>query len=114
MNGNPIVSFTVSSDALQPGAIGVRESSFLVLVPGAEWSIEVLPPYDNSGMVLGQITPILWVIGDPTQGFTIKLCPQTPTPEAFSLRVVGPDLVTPLPGAAFVAGVRLYVNGPTS
>lgn len=105
---------------LFPGAIGVLQTSFATIVPGAEWSIVAAPlggdGNANLGGIVGFMSPIVWTIGDPLQGFAVKLIPSGvyPNPNAFGLRIVAPDLVTPLAGAAFVCGARLYRYGPTS
>lgn len=122
MNDLPIISFSVdcNGNTLLPGAIGVLADSFAVIVPGAEWSIVGSPlGGDGSadlGGIVGLMSPIVWSVGDPLQGFAVKLIPGGvyPNPNAFGLRIVAPDLVTPLAGAAFVCGARLFRYGPTS
>lgn len=113
--GMPVLSFTISDDKLQAGAIGVRADTFEVVIPGAEWRLvsDILATDTaDLGPVLGYINPLVWVVGDPSQGFEVKLIPGPPP--FVGIRIVGPDLVTPLPGAYFACGARLYRYGPTS
>lgn len=111
-----IVSWTIENDTTQPGAVGVVDGTFSVIVPGAEWEIEARPLATASGdlgPVLGLLVPVIWCESSAPLGFACRLIVGLPG-TGFRLRIVAADYVTPIVVPGIRCGIRLYRYGPTS
>ena len=109
-----ILSVTIANDQIQPGALGIVESSFQVITPGVEWEFLAAPlfaPPDLAG-ALGGLSPVLWVDGPAGLGFAVRFL--VGISPGVRLRIVGPDWITPILVPGVSCGARLFRNGPTS
>lgn len=102
------LTIDANGNAIVPGGFGYDPASFAVVVPGAEWSVNLAPidGADDVGAVLASILPMIWTVADPTQAAFVKIVPGLAANNLI-LRVCGVDLVTPAPGVAFVVGFTL-------
>jgi hypothetical protein len=116
------VTIDCGGNALLPGGFGFDPSTFVTIVPGAEWSVRLLPidgpgeSYDiGTALANSLLAPVFFFIGDPALALFLKLIPGPGIPtNILQLRVCGPDLITPAVGGFIIGTTLLRRVGPPS